>query len=147
MTDIHVRPGEGARHRMIDGDHVVKAQVHGPDGAFEVFEVEATAGRATPAHVSPWTGVLYVLDGAVTATVDGTTYRVERGGVVVMPAGTPCAASVEDGTARFLAITSGDRAGRFFTDVAAAVSPRADQDETIASLLAVTARHGVSIAV
>lgn len=147
MSSIHVRAEEGVHHHMIDGDHVAKATVHGPDGAFEVFEVHATAGPAAPPHVSPWTGVLYVLDGVVTAMVDGVDYRVEPGGLVTMPAGTPATFAVDDGTARFLAITSGDGAGRFFADVAGAVSLSGSQEETMAALLVVTGRHGVSIGV
>lgn len=145
MSTVHVRPEEGVHHRMIDGDHVAKAAVRGPDGSFEVFEVHAVAGPAAPPHVSPWTGVLYVLDGAVTATVDGETYRVERGGLVTMPAGTPATFAVDEGTARFLAITSGDGAGRFFADIAASVAADRPLDETMAALLEVTGRHGVSI--
>lgn len=142
----HVRPDEGVHHRMIDGDHVAKAVVHGPGGTFEVFEVHAVAGPAAPAHVSPWTGVLYLLEGSLTATVDGETYRVEPGGLLTMPAGTPSTFAVDEGAARFLAITTGDGAGRFFADVAATVSPHASLEEAMASLLDVTARHGVSLA-
>jgi hypothetical protein len=71
------------------GDHVSKAAVQDAVGAFEVFEVVAPAAPMAPPHVSPWTGVLYLLEGRVTALVDGTSYDVEPGGVVVFPAGTP----------------------------------------------------------
>lgn len=145
MTTTYVPPDGGVHHMMLDGDHVAKASVRGPDGDFEVFEVRSTAGQAAPPHVSPWTGVLYVLDGTVTASVDGTTYRVPRGGVLTMPAGVPSTFSVEDGTARFLAITSGDRAGRFFADVAATVPADGPVDAILTSLAAVTARHGVTV--
>jgi hypothetical protein len=33
---IHIPPGEGQKHQMIDGDHVAKAAVHDANGAFEV---------------------------------------------------------------------------------------------------------------
>src|SRR4029450_1777473 len=89
MTPIHVRPGEGHHYPMIDGDHVAKAVVQDADGAFEVFEVVAPAAPMAPPHVSPWSGVLYLIEGRITALVDGTSYDVEPGGVVVFPAGTP----------------------------------------------------------
>lgn len=146
MSTIYVGPDEGTRYRMIDGDHVAKAAVHGPDGAFEVFEVVAPALPAAPAHVSPWSGVLYVLEGTVLVTADGATDRVEAGGLVVVPAGTPVTFEVREGTARFLAITSGDGAGRFFADAATAVAPDRPLEETMATMLAVTARHGVRLA-
>ena len=48
MTTIHVRPGEGQRYRMIDGDHIAKTAVHDDGGAFEVFEVIAPAAPMAP---------------------------------------------------------------------------------------------------
>src|SRR3954466_10450333 len=77
------------RHQMIDGDHIAKAAVHDAVGAFEVFEVIAPPAPMAPPHVSPWTGVLYLLEGRVTAHVDGRSYDVEPGGVVIFPAGSP----------------------------------------------------------
>jgi quercetin dioxygenase-like cupin family protein len=146
MTSRHVRPGEGEHHPMIDGDHVAKAAVHDAAGAFEVFEVHASPGPAAPPHIAPWTGILYMLDGALTAWVDGVTYDVEPGGLVTMPAGIPCTFTVTGGSARFLAVTSGDAAGRFFADFAASVSRDQPVDESMAAVLSVTARHGVSVA-
>jgi hypothetical protein len=78
--------------------------------------------------------------------VAGTTYTVEPGGVVVLPAGTPCTFTTIGGPARFVAITSGDRAGRFFADFAATVPPQAPVEEAFPHIMAVTARHGVAIA-
>ena len=144
-TATYVRPDEGVHHPMSDGDHVAKAVVRGPDGAFEVFEVHAAVGPAVPPHVSPWAGVLYVLEGTVTAWVDGVSHVVERGGLVTMPAGTPCTFSVPQGTARFLALTTGEGAGRFFADFAASVPPDAPTEEAMATIAAVTARHGVTV--
>ncbi len=81
MTTIHIPPGEGRNNPMPDGDHVAKAAVHDAEGSFEVFEVIAPARPMAPPHVSPWTGVLYLLEGRVTAMVGGTTYDVEPGGM------------------------------------------------------------------
>ena len=89
MSTIHVRPGEGRHYPMIDGDHVAKAAVRDACGAFEVFETIAPAAPMSPPHVSPWTTVLFLLEGRITALVDGTSYDVEPGGLVVAPAGTP----------------------------------------------------------
>ncbi len=145
-TTTHVRPGEGTHYPMTDGDHVAKASVHDGGGTFEVFEVHAPAGPAAPPHVAPWTGVLYVLDGRLTVWVDGEACEVEPGGLVTMPAGVPCTFSVIGDAARFLAITSGDRAGRFFADFAASVSRDGGPEDSMAAIMSVTARHGVSLA-
>jgi hypothetical protein len=48
---------------MIDGEHIAKVAVQDAAGAFEVFEVIAPAAPMAPPHVSPWTGVLFLLQG------------------------------------------------------------------------------------
>ena len=146
MTSIHVQPGEGRHYPMIDGDHIAKAAIQDPVGAFEVFEVVAPAAPMAPPHVSPWSGVLYLLQGRITALVDGTSYDVEPGGVVVFPAGTPATFSVKGASARFLAITSGDGAGRFFADFASSVPVDRPVEESLGAILSVTSRHGVALA-
>ena len=146
MTTIHVRPGEGRHYPMIDGDHVAKAAVQDAGGAFEVFEVIAPAAPVSPPHVSPWTGVLFLLEGRITALVDGTPYDVEPGGLVVFPAGTPSTFEVVGESARFLGITTGDGAGRFFADFASSVAVDRPAEESMEAILSVTQRHGVRLA-
>ena len=146
MTTVHVPPGEGPSYPMIDGDHVVKAAVKDAEGAFEVFEVLAPAAPMAPPHVSPWTGVLFLLEGRVSALVDGTTYDVEPGGVVVFPAGTPCTFEVVGESARFVAVTSGDRAGRFFADFSGSVPADQPVEDSFEQILWVARRHGVRLA-
>ena len=145
MSTIHVRPGEGQHYRMIDGDHVAKTAVLDPGGAFEVFEVIAPAAPMAPPHVSPWSGVLYLLQGRITAVVDGTSYDVEPGGLVLFPAGTPSTFEVVGESARFVAITSGNGAGRFFADFASSVPVDRPVEESMATILSVTSRHGVAL--
>ena len=146
MTTIHIPPGEGQSYPMIDGDHVAKAAVRDTEGAFEVFEVVAPAAPMAPPHVSPWTAVLVLIEGRVTALVGDTTYAVEPGGVVVFPAGTPCSFEVVGESARFVAITSGHRPGRFFADFASSVPSDQPVEKSMETLLSVTRRHGVRLA-
>lgn len=147
MTNtIHVGAEEGQHYRMIDGDHIAKAAIRDPGGAFEVFEVTAPAAPMAPPHVSPWSGVLYLLEGRITALVDGTSYDVEPGGLVVVPAGTPVTFAVVGESARFLAITSGDGAGRFFADFAELVAADRPIEESMDAILSVSRRHGVRVA-
>ena len=146
MSTIHVRPGEGRHYRMIDGDHVAKAAVQDAGGSFEVFEVIAHAAPMAPAHISPWTGVGFLLEGRITALVDGTSYDVEPGGLIVFPAGTPSTFEVVGETARFVAITTGDGAGRFFADFADSVPADQPVEESMEAILSVTQLHGVRLA-
>ena len=146
MTTIHVPPGEGRHYPMIDGDHVAKAFVQDSAGSFEVFEVVAPAAPMAPPHVSPWSGVLYLVEGQVTAHVGDSSYDIEPGGVVVFPAGTPSTFEVVGDSARFVAITSGDGAGRFFADFASSVPVDQPVEESLGAIMSVTQRHGVSLA-
>jgi len=146
MTAIHVPPGDGQRYRMIDGDHIAKTTVRDGNGAFEVFEMIAPPAPMAPPHISPWSGVMFLLEGRITALVDGTSYEVEPGGVVVLPAGTPSTFEVVGETARFVAITSGERAGWFFADFANSVPVDRPVEQSMETILSVTQRHGVRLA-
>lgn len=145
-TTVYVRPGEGRHYPMIDGDHIAKAAVHDTDGTFEVFEVIASAAPMAPPHVSPWSAVLVLLEGRITAQVDGTSYDVEPGGLVVFPAGVPGTFAVVGASARLLAITSGDGAGRFFADFARSVPLDRPVEDSMVAIRSVTERHGVALA-
>jgi quercetin dioxygenase-like cupin family protein len=146
MRHSYVRPGEGRHYPMIDGDHIAKAAVRDAGGVFEVFEVIAPARPMAPPHISPWTGVLFLIQGRITALVDGRSYDVEPGGLVVFPAGTPSTFGVVGESARFVAITSGDGAGRFFADFASSVPTDRPVEESMDAILSVTQRHGVRLA-
>lgn len=145
MTTIHVRSGEGRCFPMIDGDHIAKASVTGDGGAFEVFEVVASTPGIAPPHVSPWTGVLHLLEGRVRAFVDGTPYDVHPGDLVVFPAGTPATFEVVGASARFLAITTGHGAGKFFEDFSETVPAGRPPRESMDAIMSVTQRHGVAL--
>lgn len=145
MNATHIPPGEGRHYPMIDGDHVAKAAVEDAAGSFEVFEVVAPAAPMAPPHVSPWSAVLYLIEGRVRVLVGDTTYDVQPGGVVVSPAGTPTSFEVVGDSARFLAITSGAGAGRFFADFAGSVPADRPVEDSLGAILSVTRRHGVSV--
>ena len=146
MTTIHVRPGEGRHYPMIDGDHIAKVAVQDACGTFEVFETIAPARPMAPPHVSPWTSVLFLLEGRITAYVDGRSYDVEPGGLVVFPAATPSTFEVVGDSARIVGITSGDGAGRFFADMARSVPVDQPVEDSMAAILLVTKRHDVALA-
>ena len=144
-TTVHVPAGQGRSLPMIDGDHVVKAAVRDSQGSFEVFEVVAPARPMAPPHISPWSGVLYVVEGRLTALVDGDAYDAGPGDTLVVPAGTPVTFEVVGDGARFVAVTSGDGAGRFFADFSESVPADRPAEESFEKIIAVTQRHGVRL--
>jgi hypothetical protein len=131
---------------MIDGDHIAKATVQDACGAFEVFESIAPAAPMAHPHISPWTSVLFLLEGRITAVVGGTSYDVEPGGVVVFPAETSATFGVVGDSARFVTVTSGDGGGRFFADFVSSVPVDRPAEDSMAAILSVTSRHGVALA-
>lgn len=144
-TPTYVEPGGGARHEMIDGAHVVKAGPEATGGAYEVFEVVAPRAPAAPLHAAPWTGTLHLLEGEVRFITATEAYDLRPGATLSTRGGTPFTFEVVSDSARFLAVTSGDGAGRFFADFASSVPADAPLEEALPHLLAVTGRHGVTI--
>ena len=64
----------------------------------------------------------------------------------MFPSGTPSSFEVVGESAQFVAITSGDRAGRFFADFASSVPLDQPVEESMGAILSVTQRHGVTLA-
>jgi quercetin dioxygenase-like cupin family protein len=140
-----IRPDEGARFEMPDGAHIARASAEETGGAFEVFEVEAPAAPSAPLHRSPWTGTMFVLEGSLRVRFEDGEVDLTAGSSITIPGQTAFTFDVLGESARFLAVTSGDRAGRFFADFAASVPTRRPFEEVFSQVAAVTSRHGVSV--
>lgn len=138
-------PGAGASYEMTDGTHTELIDPADVGDSFEVFEVTVSAAPAAPPHASPWHGVLVVLEGEVTVHANGTAHALAPGAAITLPADVPYTYQVTTQEARFLAVTSGTEAGRFFADFAASVPTDRPVPEILPQLIAVTARHGVRL--
>jgi quercetin dioxygenase-like cupin family protein len=144
-TARHTRPDEGVRFDMPDGAHMVKASPEETNGAYEVFEVEAPHAPSAPLHQSPWTGTMYALEGSLRIRFEDGEVDLTPGSSITIPGETAFTIDVLGESARFLAVTSGDRAGRFFADFVASVPTGRPFEEVFPQVAAVTSRHGVSI--
>jgi quercetin dioxygenase-like cupin family protein len=107
----------GAGERLDVLTDVVTVKTGSPTGALEIFEVCGPAESGPPPHDHPWTEYFYVLEGEIDVAVGEEERRVGAGDLVHIPAGTTHAFAVASPTARFLAITEGDRAGRLFREL------------------------------
>jgi quercetin dioxygenase-like cupin family protein len=145
VTAHYTRPDEGARFDMPDGAYTVKASAEQTGGAFEAFEVEAPALPSGPLHRSPWAGTIYLLEGNMVIRFEDGQVALSPGSSMTIPAQTAVAFDVLGESARFLAVTTGDRAGKFFTDFAASVPAGRPFEEILPQVAAVTGRHGVSV--
>jgi uncharacterized cupin superfamily protein len=89
--------------------------------------------------------VLYVLAGELRVEVDGDMHDLVPGATVTLPAGIPNTFTVTSDTARFLAVTAGTGASRFFADFARSVQADRPVRDLMPDIQSVTRRHGVSI--
>jgi quercetin dioxygenase-like cupin family protein len=112
-------------------------------GDYEVFDVEGNLGSGPPPHAHPWTESFYVLEGQVMIVVGGDHILAEPGTSVVVPAGQVHTFQVASNKARFITTTSGRRASKFFRDLAAH-APGAPTDETLATVIEVAKRNGLT---
>ena len=75
-------------------------------GRIGVFEGELPRGASPPMHSHPQDETFYVLEGEVTAWVDGEPRTCRRGGMAFAPGGTSHSWRVESDTARMLVIST-----------------------------------------
>lgn len=147
MNDkIHfTEPGAGEPLNMIDGVHTVKVAAEHTGGAYEVFEIEALPGPAAPPHAAPWSGTCYVLEGSIEMHLPDKSYSLAPGASITVPAGTHCTFEVTSESAKFLAFTTGDGAGKFFADFAREIPADRPLPEVLPIILRVIERHGVTV--
>ena len=143
VTARYTRPDERARYEMPDGTYIAKASAEETGGAYKVFEVYAPRAPVAPLHRSPWTGTMYVLEGSPRLRFEDGDVDLTPGSSITIPGQTAFTIDVLGEFARFLAVTSGDKAGRFFADFAASVPAGRPFEEVLSQVAAVTSRHGV----
>jgi quercetin dioxygenase-like cupin family protein len=137
-------PDEGVRHTMIDGVHVAKVRPEHTGGVYEVFEVHADPAPSAPPHAAPWTGSLHLIEGNMTVRAGGKVHELRPGATLTVPAHTAFTFEVT-APARFLGVTTGNGAGRFFADFARSVPLDRPLEEVVPLAAAVAQRHGVTL--
>jgi quercetin dioxygenase-like cupin family protein len=106
-----VEAGDGERARFFADEIVVKERR--PE--LDIWLATIHAGCEPPLHVhrreDEW---LYVIEGRITAFVDGRELEIGAGGLGCLPRGVPHTYAVDSGTAHMLAVnTPGGFAGMF----------------------------------
>lgn len=109
--------GEGVALSAPDAVHTVKIDAAHTDGAYEVFEVHAPRGPATPRHRTGWPKAYYVLGGRMSVQIDDETYDLTAGASVTIPPHALHTFTVLSPSVQFLAIGLTDAMGRFFADL------------------------------
>lgn len=112
--------------------------------SFELFELSGAEGSGPPPHAHPWQENYLVLDGELELYGAEGTARVGVGQVARIAAGTLHHYRIASPTARFLVLTSGDGAGRFFEDMDRTLPPGPPTPETMEALVQVARRNHLS---
>ena len=99
-----VRSAEEGERRWFagGGEHRWLASSEETGADFFLFEDHMGGGKATPLHSHPTTESLYVLEGEIVLSMDGSEFPLAAGGFASAPAGVPHAFAVVSGSARIL---------------------------------------------
>jgi quercetin dioxygenase-like cupin family protein len=138
--------GEGTELTAPDAVLTVKVDAAHTDGAYEVFEVDAPRGPATPLHRTGWPKTYYVLQGRMLVQVGEEGYDLGPGASVTIPAYALHTFTVLSPATKFLTVSLTDAMGRFHADLDATVPRDRPLPEALAEVQQVLARHDVTVA-
>ena len=116
------------------------------DGGYEVFEVDAPRGPATPPHQTGWAKAYYLLHGRMIVQVDDQAIDLAPGSAVTIPPDAWHTFTVLSPSAGFLVVSMTGAMGRFHADLAAALPDGRAVTDAGPELAAVLSRHPVRLA-
>jgi quercetin dioxygenase-like cupin family protein len=138
--------GEGAELTAPDAVLTVKIDADHTDGQYELFEVDAPRGPATPPHRTGWGKAYYVLQGRLLVQVEAEGFDLGPGSSVTIPPGALHTFTVLSPAARFLVVSLGAGMGRFHADLDATVPHGRPFEEIAGRIQEVLDRHDVAVA-
>jgi quercetin dioxygenase-like cupin family protein len=147
MTHLvqHTAVGEGVEYNAPDAVLTVKIDADHTDGSYELFEVDAPRGPATPPHRTGWGKAYYVLHGRMVVQVEDEAYDLGPGSSVTIPPRALHTFTVLSPTAGFLVVSLSPAMGRFHADLAAAVPAGRSVEESLEEIGLVLGRHDVTV--
>jgi quercetin dioxygenase-like cupin family protein len=141
----HSTAGAGRELVAPDGVLTVKVDAAHTDDAYELFEVDAPRGPATPLHRTGWGKAYYVLHGRMIAQVGDEAFDLGPGSSVAIPPGALHTFTVLTPSVRFLVVALTGGMGRFHEDLDASVPHDAPVGEVLPQILSVLERHDVTM--
>ena len=145
-TVQHSSAAEGAEISAPDAVLTVRIDALHTDDQYEVFEVDAPRGPATPLHRTGWAKTYYVLAGRMVLQVDDEAFDIGPGSAVAIPPHALHTFTVVGSSVRFLCLAMSGAMGRFQRDLAAAVDPALPLEQSMPQIAVVLSRHDVSVA-
>lgn len=141
----HSAAGDGVELTAPDAILTVKIDSAHTDDHYELFEVDAPRGPATPLHRTGWAKAYYVLQGRIIVQVEDEGFDLGPGSSITIPPGALPTFTVLSPTARFLAISITGAMGRFHTDLDATVPRGSSVEEVGQQIREVLGRHDVTV--
>lgn len=141
----HTVAGEGVELTAPDAVVSVKVDADHTDGLYEVLEIRAPRGPATPLHRTGWAKSYYALDGRILVQIEDEVYDLTPGSSVTIPPHARHTFTVLSSSATFLTVAMTGAMGAFLADLDATVPHGRPMNETAAELQQVLSRHDVAI--
>jgi quercetin dioxygenase-like cupin family protein len=142
----HTAAGEGIELTLPDAVLTAKIDAEHTDGQYELFEVDAPRGPATPLHRTPWPKAYYVLNGRMIVQVEDEGFDLGPGSAITIPPGAWHTETVLSASTTYLAFGLSGAMGTFFADLDATVPHGRPISEVAQQLQEVLARHDVALA-
>ena len=100
----HTAAGEGIELTAPDAVLTVKIDGDHTDDHYELFEVDAPRGPATPLHRTGWAKAYYVLHGRMIVQVEDEAFDLGPGSSITIPPAASHTFTVLSPTTKFLAV-------------------------------------------
>jgi quercetin dioxygenase-like cupin family protein len=142
----HTAAGEGLELTAPDAVLTIKIDAGHTDDQYELFEVDAPRGPATPLHRTGWAKAYYVLNGRMIVQVEDEAFDLGPGSSITIPPGALHTFAVLGPTSKFLTVSLTGAMGRFFADLDATVPRGRPVEEVAEQIQQVLGRHDVSVA-
>ncbi|MBJ2121510.1 cupin domain-containing protein [Arthrobacter sp. MSA 4-2] len=137
--------GVGVELAAPDAVLTVKVSAKNTADQYELFEVTAQRGPATPLHRTDWHKTYYALHGRMIVQIGDEGYDLGPGCSIAIPPNAPHTFTVLTPSITFLVVSLTGLMGRFHADIDAMVPHGRSMQDAAAELQAVLARHPVSV--
>ncbi|HEU4350053.1 MAG TPA: cupin domain-containing protein [Actinoplanes sp.] len=141
----HSPAGQGAELVAPDAVLTVKIDASHTGDRYELFEVDAPRGPASPPHRTGWDKAYYVLHGRIIVQVGDEAYDLDPGSSITIPAGASHTFTVVSPAAKFLAVSLTGAMGRFHADLDATLPPGRPAEESRTEIARLLQRHDVTV--
>jgi quercetin dioxygenase-like cupin family protein len=147
MTSLvqHSDAGGGLQLSAPDAVLTIKIDAAHTDDQYELFEVYAPRGPATPMHRTGWGKAYYVLHGRLLVQVESEEYDLGPGSSVAIPPAARHTFTVLTPASTFLVMSLTGAMGRFHADLDATLPRDRTVEELGPELQLVLGRHDVTV--